>query len=107
MSDIYCEGIIPGSLAVDVVHETEMVLAFHHTDPFFETHIVIIPKEHIESISDEIPDQLKLELLEAIRIVAKLFGEKTGGCRVSTNVGDYQTSKHLHFYVHSGNHLRS
>ena len=107
MSDIYCEKIIPGSLEVDVVHETELVIAFHHTDPFFETHVVIIPKEHIDSVSGEIPDQLKVELMDAIRIVSKMVEEKTGGCRVSTNVGDYQTSKHLHFYVHSGKRLRS
>lgn len=29
-----------------------------------------------------------------------------GGCRVSTNIGSYQSSKHLHFYIHSGKRLR-
>ena len=29
-----------------------------------------------------------------------------GGCRLSTNSGEYQTTKHLHFYVHHGPRLR-
>jgi histidine triad (HIT) family protein len=30
-----------------------------------------------------------------------------GGCRVSSNVGEYQSTKHLHWYVHYGERLRT
>jgi hypothetical protein len=29
-----------------------------------------------------------------------------GGCRLSTNSGDHQSTKHLHFYIHSGSRIR-
>ena len=50
MKDIYCEQIIPGKLPVDIIFETDKVMAFHHTKPYWERHVVIIPKAHIESL---------------------------------------------------------
>ena len=107
MSDIYCEQIIPGKLPVEILFETDLVMAFHHTKPYFERHVVIIPKAHIESLSSY-PNEAALnrDLFEAMQMVTKLFEEKYGGCRISSNVGDYQSSKHLHWYVHQGKRLR-
>lgn len=107
MSDIYCEQIIPGLLKVDVVFQTKLVMAFHHTNPYWEHHVVIIPKEHIESLACY-PNgtQLNHDFFEAIKLVTKLFEDEYGGCRISSNVGNYQTSKHLHWYVHQGKRLR-
>jgi len=51
MSDFYCSEIISGRTKIDVVFETNLVMAFHHTNPYFEQHIVIIPKEHLKSLS--------------------------------------------------------
>jgi histidine triad (HIT) family protein len=44
MDDFYCSQIISGKVKIDVVFETERVIAFHHTNPYFEQHIVLIPK---------------------------------------------------------------
>ena len=38
--DFYCYEALSGRMAVDVVEETEDVLAFHHTRPFWPVHIV-------------------------------------------------------------------
>ena len=107
MNDIYCSEIIPGKLNVEVIFETDLVMAFHHSNPYWEHHAVIIPKAHIESLTSY-PNTPKLnaELFEAIRIVTSEFEERFGGCRISSNVGNYQTSKHLHWYVHFGQRLR-
>lgn len=107
MEDIYCQQIIPGKLKVDIVFETNTVMAFHHTKPYWEHHVVIIPKAHIDSLSTY-PNspELNQDFFEAIRVVTKLFEDTYGGCRISSNVGDYQTSKHLHWYVHQGKRLR-
>ena len=51
MSDFYCEQVIPGKVKVDIIFETNEVMAFHHTDPFWEKHVVIIPKTHIDSLA--------------------------------------------------------
>lgn len=107
MKDIYCEQIIPGKLKVDIVFETELVMAFHHTKPYWERHIVIIPKQHIESLSEYVNDvKLNKDFFDAIQFVSKQLEEQYGGCRISSNVGEYQTSKHLHWYVHQGKRLR-
>lgn len=107
MDDFYCREIISGKLKVDIIFETKLVLAYHHTNPYFEQHVVIIPKEHISSLSSY-PNTIALnaQLFEAITYVTKLLEDKYGGCRISSNVGDYQSTKHLHWYVHHGNRIR-
>ena len=108
MEDFYCKEIISGNTKVDVIYETNLVMAFYHTDPYFEQHAVIIPKQHIESISHypNHPD-LNKEIFETIIFVTKLFENKFGACRISSNVGQYQSTKHLHWYVHYGNRIRT
>ena len=108
MSDFYCEEVLSGKTKVPVVYESNLVLAFYHTRPYFEHHVVIIPKRHIESLSekDAVSDQLAIEFLQAIQFVTSMLENVHGGCRICSNVGSYQTSKHLHWYVHAGNRLR-
>ena len=48
--DFYCEEALSGHTPINKVHETETVLAFHHTRPFWPVHIVVIPKRHISSV---------------------------------------------------------
>ena len=108
MNDFYCDEIISKKTKVDIVYETEEILAFHHTKPYFELHIVIIPKKHIDSLSTfNNNSALSIEFLKAISYVTKLVESEYGGCRVSSNVGDYQSTKHLHWYVHHGKRLRN
>lgn len=42
--DWHCENIINGDLSVNKVYESDNIVAFHHTRPFWEHHIVAIPK---------------------------------------------------------------
>jgi histidine triad (HIT) family protein len=106
MNDIYCDQIIPGKLKVEIVFETDKVMAFHHTKPYWEHHVVIIPKTHIESLSTYPNDPLlNSDLFEAMKLITEIFETRYGGCRISSNIGNYQTSKHLHWYVHYGKRL--
>jgi len=60
--DIYCDEILSGRLPVEKVAETGRVLAFHHSRPFWPTHIVVIPKIHVSSlIGDDVPEDLLTE----------------------------------------------
>ena len=45
--DFYCDEVLRGRTTVEKVLETENVLAFHHTRPFYPVHVVVIPKKHI------------------------------------------------------------
>ena len=104
-SDFYCDEVLSGSTPVEKVFETENVLAYYHTRPFWETHIVVIPKTHVASLLTADND-LIVELMDAVKRVALEVLEEKGAARVLTNLGDYQDSKHLHFHVSSGAELR-
>ena len=99
--DFYCDEVLSGKTPVERVFETENVLAYHHTRPFWETHIVVIPKTHVDSLLTVEADLLN-ELLDVVKTVAALVVGEKGAARVLTNLGEYQDSKHLHFHVSSG-----
>ncbi|MEK5389057.1 HIT domain-containing protein [Margalitia sp. FSL K6-0131] len=106
--DFYCEEVLSGKTAVNKVMETENVLAYYHTKPFYPVHIVAIPKKHISSLitlQDE-DNELLMELFDVIRKVAATVTEENGACRVITNIGNYQDSKHLHWHIVFGKPLR-
>lgn len=48
--DFYCDEVLNGKTQVNKVIETDHVLAYHHTRPFYEHHIVVIPKIHVQSL---------------------------------------------------------
>jgi len=106
--DFYCEEVLSGRTPVQKVLETGHVLAYHHTRPYWPVHIVVIPKRHITSLLALGPedDSLLLELLSVIRQVATQVVAEHGACRVVTNLGRYQESKHLHWHLGSGDPLR-
>lgn len=102
--DFYCEQVLSGKTPVEVVLETDDVLAFHHTRPSWPVHIVVIPKVHAPSLTDlgDCDPSLLIELMAVVRHVAAEVNLEHGGARVLTNLGKYQDSKHLHFHVNSG-----
>lgn len=106
--DFYCDEVLSGRTKVTVVTETDRVLAYHHTRPFWPVHIVVIPKMHVPSLTDlsGAPEGLLADLLEVVREVAAEVERRHGAARVLTNLGAYQDSKHLHFHVNSGEPLR-
>jgi histidine triad (HIT) family protein len=106
--DFYCNEVLSGKTQVNKVLETDNVLAYFHTRPFYPVHIVTIPKKHISSLIalEESDNEILLELLGVIKKVATLVTEENGACRVVTNLGGYQDSKHLHWNIVSGNPLR-
>ena len=107
-NDFYCDEVFSGKTPVEVVFETESVLAFYHTRPFFETHIVVVPKRHVASLLTlkESDRELLIELFDTIKKVALQLNIEKGAARVLTNIGDYQDSKHLHFHVYHGKQIR-
>ena len=105
MEDFYCEEVLSKRVQVKKVFETDEVLAFHHTRPFWETHIVVIPKKHVDSLLTADTETLD-QLLDVVKTVAAQIVGETGAARVLTNLGVYQDSKHLHFHVNSGKQIR-
>ena len=106
--DFYCDQVLSGRVSVERLAETEQVLAFQHSQPYWPVHIVIIPKRHISSLADLESGDLPVvhEMLTVAAELCHRITEEHGGCRLSSNSGDHQSTKHLHFYIHSGSRLR-
>lgn len=102
--DFYCDVALRRIPELRVVAQTDRVLAFHHTRPYWPEHIVVIPKRHLDSlITVTETDEADLrELFAVIRSVAADVTDRHGSARVITNLGNYQDSKHLHVHVSSG-----
>ena len=100
MNDFYCDEILTGKTKVKIITETDNVLAFYHTKPSYKIHIVIIPKRHIASLIGLEDKNLLQEIFKIIKQVAKDVINQHGGCKVVTNLGSYQDSKHLHWHVY-------
>jgi len=105
--DFYCEEVLPGKTGVKKVYESEAVLAFYHTKPSYEKHIVIIPKEHIHDLTQttDAHKDLLVEILDVAKKLASDYDFEKEGVRLITNMGVFQDSPHLHFHLVSGDKL--
>jgi histidine triad (HIT) family protein len=102
--DFNCDVALRNVDALDVVHEDDRVLAFRHTRPSYDVHVVVVPKRHVGSLTTTTSaDQDDVcAVLQMVQQVASEIEVEHGGARVVTNVGRYQDSKHLHVHVVSG-----
>ncbi|MEY4529678.1 MAG: hypothetical protein RLZZ156_399 [Deinococcota bacterium] len=105
--NFYRDLVLPKKIEVNTVFETETVLAYHHTKPSYPVHIVVIPKAFVDNLLVLEDEVLTLELVNAVKIVAKEVTQTHGAAKIITNLGAYQDSKHLHFHVISGKPLNS
>ncbi len=107
-SCIFCR-IIAGEIPAQFVHKDDDVVAFRDISPRAPTHILVIPREHIESLATLTPDQRDLagKLLQTAADIAKTEGIVESGYRVAANVGPDSGSEvsHLHFHVMGGKRL--
>ena len=108
MSDcLFCK-IISGAIPSQRVFENDHVFAFHDISPQAPVHILVVPKQHIESAAALTADNshLAAKCFEAIPVIAKNAGLH-GGFRVISNAGldGGQTVMHLHFHLLGGKTL--
>jgi len=102
---IFCE-IIKGNIPSNKVLENDKFLAFNDINPIAPIHVLIIPKEHIESFNST-SAEVMAEMTEFIKEVAKKVGVYEDGYRLITNINDNggQEVKHLHFHLLGGTKL--
>ncbi|RUT35830.1 HIT domain-containing protein [Paenibacillus zeisoli] len=63
VQDFYCDEVLSGKTEVQKVLEMENTLAFHHSRPYYEVHIVVIPKKHIASLYENMWNHRFLEFI--------------------------------------------
>lgn len=86
---------------LNIVYETNKVLAFYSTKPYAEKHIVITTKKHIPTIFDfsEEDNALKLQIFSAVKIASEEIIRLKGACKVEMYLGDFQQVRHFHCHV--------
>lgn len=107
MDCLFC-SIVKGEIPSKKVYEDDMVYAFRDIHPMAPTHVLTVPKCHIQS-ADEVTEENSryvAHIFEVIPKIAKAEG-LTNGYRVITNCGEdgCQSVKHLHFHLLGGKKL--
>ncbi|GKX65575.1 histidine triad nucleotide-binding protein [Inconstantimicrobium mannanitabidum] len=109
MSDcIFCK-IVNGEIPSKKVYEDENVLAFYDISPEAPVHVVVIPKQHIQSVNDLNEENLEIvsQIFKAINKIVIELGIADSGYRIVNNCGKDggQTVNHLHFHLLGGRSL--
>lgn len=86
--------------------ETENFIAYQPNRPDWDVHIIIEPKNPIQSILALNDNELIIEMTRALRLVTTMVKDKHGEANVMTNVGDQQSEDHLHWHIYKGSRLR-
>ncbi|QSX06845.1 histidine triad nucleotide-binding protein [Sedimentibacter sp. zth1] len=108
MNCVFCE-IVNGKIPSQKVFENDKILAFKDISPMAPVHVVIIPKEHIESVNqiNDANSSIITEIFNKIPKIAQIMGVEESGYRIITNYGDdgCQSVKHMHFHLLGGKKL--
>ena len=105
MDCLFCR-IIAGEIPADIVHTDDRSIAFRDINPQAPTHILVIPREHIESL-DEATQRDEATLGHLLRVAARLANQEglsESGYRTvaNTGAGAGQSVFHLHLHVLGG-----
>ena len=102
---LFCKIVrreVPGK----IVFEDEQLLAFEDIDPKAPTHVLVIPKRHIESLNvlEASDDRIVGEIVRRAAAIAKDRGISSGGYRTvfNTNRDAGQTVFHIHLHLLGG-----
>ncbi len=105
---LFCK-IIAGAIPCKKVYEDEAVLAFDDIAPMMPVHTLIVPKDHYDNLSDDVPAEVLGQVFGAVAKVAALKGVDESGYRIVSNAGPdaQQSVQHLHVHVLGGAPMNS
>ena len=99
---IFCQ-IVAGKIPSEIVYQDEQVTAFRDINPVAPTHLLIIPKRHIPSLTQL--TEADLPLIAHMVGIANQLAQKEGiaesGYRLVINCGEQggQLVPHLHMHL--------
>ena len=107
MDCLFCK-IVNGQIPSKKVYEDNKILAFYDINPEAKIHVLVVPKNHIDSAND-ITTENSAEIAYIFEKIPKiaLSAGITNGYRIITNSGydSCQSVKHIHFHVLGGEKL--
>lgn len=98
---LFCK-IAKKEIPAKIVLEDDDVVAFHDINPGAPTHVLVIPRRHISSLTDAAPEDEALlgKLLLAAKRVADMEGRTGDGYRTVINSGPNAGQSVFHIHVH-------
>jgi histidine triad (HIT) family protein len=102
---IFCK-IINKEIPSDFLYENADMVAFRDIHPKAKTHILIVPKKHIETIKDLKEDEADEVLVGKMFIVARDLARerKLDGYQLQFNVGKSGGQEVMHIHLHLMSH---
>lgn len=107
MSCLFCK-IVEGSIPSTAVYQDEQCYAFADIHPQAPVHVLVVPREHINSLAEATQDDRPLlgHLLWAAAEIARAKGLSEGYRTVFNSGSDGgQTVDHLHVHLLGGRSL--
>ena len=100
MTDCLFCRIVSGELPATIVYEDENSVAFLDHRPLFPGHTLLIPREHVETLS-ELPSKLVGPFFETAQLLARAVESamEAEGTFVAMNNRVSQSVPHLHVHV--------
>jgi histidine triad (HIT) family protein len=98
---LFCK-IVAGEVPAGLVHEDERAVAFRDINPQAPTHVLVIPRAHVESLNDaaQTDEPLLGHLLRVAARVANREGLSESGYRTVINTGADAGQSVFHVHVH-------
>jgi histidine triad (HIT) family protein len=96
---IFC-GVVAGEISANIVFEDDISLAFLDHRPLVPGHCLLVPKKHIETLSD-LPSDLVGPFFQNVQLLARAVevALEAEGSFVALNNRISQSVPHLHVHI--------
>ena len=105
---LFCK-MASGAMAVDKLHDDELVFAIRDINPRAPVHLLIIPKAHIADARhvEDAHGATLVRMFAVAQALARAENLSKRGYRIAFNVGEDagMTIPHLHMHLVGGRHL--
>ena len=98
---IFCK-IINGDFNTKFVYEDENAVVFNDINPKANTHLLVVPKLHVESLNELDDIELLGQLMNVVKKVTKQEGIKSYRTVINTGKEAGQEVFHLHIHILAG-----
>lgn len=101
---IFCR-IASGEVNTELFFQNEDVIAFKDIQPKAEIHILVLPRQHVNTLVDiDTWPGLSEKMMAAVNEIARKTGLDRRGFKLLVNVGEGggQVVPHLHFHMLGG-----
>ena len=98
---IFCK-IINGDFNTEFVYEDEYCVVFNDINPKANTHLLLVPRIHVESLNELDDENLLGKLMMNVKKVTKQLGLNSYRTVINTGKDAGQEVFHLHIHILSG-----